>query len=73
MDVNLRFAKDTDSNHLQPINTLYIDDLCVDQRYRGHHVGRRIYGHVKAYAKTNGFHNLTLNVWSCNPGAISFY
>ena len=28
---------------------------------------------MKEYAKKNGFYNITLNVWECNPSARSFY
>ena len=28
---------------------------------------------LKSYAKENGFYNVTLNVWTCNPSAIKFY
>lgn len=59
--------------NLRPIRTLYIDDLCVDQATRGKHVGQRIFKFVKEFAKGNGFYNVTLNVWSCNPGAKAFY
>lgn len=59
--------------NLKPIKTLYIDDLCVDKSLRGNHVGQRIFEHVKEYAKANGFYNITLNVWTCNPGAQRFY
>ena len=59
--------------NLRPIKTLYIDDLCIDGKLRGRRVGQRIFEHVKEYAKENGFYNLTLNVWSCNPGAKAFY
>ncbi len=59
--------------NLKPIKTLYIDDLCVDVNQRGNHVGKRLFDHVKEFARENGFHNLTLNVWSCNPGAKAFY
>lgn len=61
------------SDHLAPVKTLYIDDLCVDRMYRGKHVGRTIYNRVIDYAKENGFYNVTLNVWCCNPGAMKFY
>ncbi|MDE6535043.1 MAG: GNAT family N-acetyltransferase [Muribaculaceae bacterium] len=63
----------TESNNLRPIKTLYIDDLCIDECSRGQHIGQKIYDYVKEYARDNGFYNLTLNVWSCNPGAIRFY
>ncbi len=59
--------------NLHPIKTLYIDDLCVDESQRGKHVGQQLFEYVKTYAKDNGFYNLTLNVWSCNPGAHKFY
>lgn len=59
--------------NLRPIKTLYIDDLCVDESRRGKHVGQRLYEYVKRYAKENGFYNVTLNVWSCNPNAQKFY
>ena len=58
---------------LQDILTLYIDDICVDEAARGRHVGRAIYEHILAYARERGCYNVTLNVWSCNPGAMKFY
>ena len=59
--------------NLRPIKTLYIDDLCVDANRRGQHVGKQLYEYVKKYAKDEGFYNVTLNVWSCNPEALKFY
>lgn len=53
--------------------TLYIDDICVDENARGQHVGSAIYAHILDYARALGCYNVTLNVWSCNPGAIRFY
>lgn len=53
--------------------TLYIDDLCVEETARGQHIGTKLYEHVKEYARTNGFYNITLHVWECNPGAMAFY
>ena len=61
------------SNNMQPIRTLYIDDLCVDSEARRGHVGSSLYRRVLAWARENGFHNVTLNVWECNPGARAFY
>lgn len=55
------------------IRTLYIDDLCVDERVRGMHVGRSLYGHVLDYARRNRFHNVTLHVWGGNDAALRFY
>ncbi len=58
---------------LTDIKTLYVDDICVDEAHRGQHIGTMLYNHVREYAKANGFYNITLNVWSCNPGAVRFY
>ena len=58
---------------LQPVRTLYIDDICVDEAARGHGVATALYRHVVAYARRLGCHNVTLNVWECNPGARAFY
>ena len=63
----------TESKHLMPIRTLYIDDLCVNEQCRGKHIGTQLYNFVKEYAKANGFYNITLNVWQCNPSAMRFY
>ena len=60
-------------NILTDIKTLYIDDICVEETARGQHIGRSLYDFVMDFAKAEGFYNVTLNVWSCNPGAISFY
>lgn len=62
-----------DHNILTDIKTLYIDDLCVDQNKRGLGIGKALYDYVVRFAKDNGCHNLTLNVWSCNKAALRFY
>ena len=58
---------------LTDIRTLYIDDICVDEDARGQHVGKDLYDHVVLYARENDQYNITLNVWTCNPGAMKFY
>lgn len=58
---------------LRPVHTLYLDDLCVDAEMRGEHVGSALYQHVVAYARACGCHDLTLNVWEGNRGALAFY
>ncbi|MCD8325197.1 MAG: GNAT family N-acetyltransferase [Lachnospiraceae bacterium] len=55
------------------MKTLYIDDLCVDEEIRGSHIGQSLYEYVLEYARGIGCYNVTLNVWSCNPGAMKFY
>ena len=55
------------------ITALYIDDLCVDEKLRGQHIGRQIYDHVVRFARESGCYHITLNVWECNPSARKFY
>ena len=52
---------------------IYIDDLCVDENYRGQHIGRAIFNEILRYARMRRCYNVTLNVWSCNPSAMKFY
>ena len=61
------------ADSMQHIKTLYIDDLCVDESVRHQHIGTRLYEHVLDFAKCNGCYRVTLNVWSFNDKAISFY
>ena len=67
------FQQHLNNNILTDIKTLYIDDLCVDETLRGHHIGRELYDYVLNFAKESGCYNLTLNVWSCNTTALHFY
>lgn len=67
------FQEHKGDNILTDIKTLYIDDLCVDEGCRGQHVGKNLYEYVLNFAKEAGCYNVTLNVWSCNPGALAFY
>ena len=58
---------------LTDIKTLYLDDLCVDEKIRGNHIGEKIYNAVIEYAEKIGCYNVTLNVWACNERAMKFY
>ncbi len=60
-------------NILTDIRTLYIDDLCVDESKRGKGIGYKLYEYVLAFAKEQGFYNVTLNVWADNKSAMAFY
>lgn len=64
----------TEENALRTgIKTLYIDDLCVDEISRGHHVGEKLYHYTVDYAKKIGCYNVTLHVWGGNDNAQKFY
>ena len=62
-------------NHslLEDVKTIYIDDICVDEKSRGKHVGKTLYEYVYQYARSIGCHNITLNVWEGNGPALAFY
>ena len=62
-----------DNQLLEDIKTLYIDDICVDEKARGKHIGRALYEYVRDYAKSIGCNNITLNVWEGNEPALRFY
>lgn len=62
-----------DHGLLQDAKTLYIDDICVDEKARGKHVGKALFDHVKEYAQSIGCHHITLNVWEGNEPALHFY
>ena len=59
--------------NLHPDKSLYIDDICVDEKYRRHGVGKKLYDFVIQYAKEEKCFNVTLNVWDKNPDARAFY
>ena len=62
-----------DDQLLEDIKTLYIDDICVDEKARGKHVGKALYEYVRDYARSIGCDNITLNVWEGNDPALRFY
>lgn len=62
-----------EGNNLISHKSIYIDDICVDEKHRKTNVATEIYGYICDWAKTNGFYNITLNVWAGNEPAIAFY
>ena len=61
------------SNNMVPFRSLFIDDLCVDENYRGQKVGENLFAYVKEEAKKMGCYNVTLHVWEGNDKARGFY
>ena len=58
---------------MEDLDSLYIDDICVDEEARGMGVGKALYEHILDFAREAGCYNVTLNVYTCNPGAMKFY
>lgn len=65
--------KQSGSKNLRNVKTYYIDDLCVDKRFRGTGVGKELYDYALLKAKEENCHSLTLNVWHLNEKALGFY
>lgn len=62
-----------DSHTLRESRSLYIDDLCVDEKSRGQHVGRALFDYAADFARHIGCYDITLNVWEGNDAARKFY
>ena len=67
------FQQHTGDAVMTDVKTLYIDDLCVDERGRGQGVGKALYDHAVRFAREAGCYNVTLNVWAGNDDALAFY
>lgn len=65
--------QEVQSQVLQSIKTLFIDDLCVSSQVRGQGIGKELYAFALSYAKENGCYNVTLDVWADNAKAVAFY
>lgn len=63
----------TDAVNMKAHETIYIDDLCVDQNIRHQHIGQKLVDYVMAQAKAMGCYHVTLNVWEGNDNAKAFY
>ncbi|MCR4617263.1 MAG: GNAT family N-acetyltransferase [Lachnospiraceae bacterium] len=61
------------STNMVPFTSLFIDDLCVDEKRRGEHIGGALFEYVKEQAKSLGCYEVTLNVWEGNDSAKAFY
>ena len=62
-----------DVDNMVPFTSIYIDDLCVDEAFRGQHIGEELFHHIRSEAKRLGCYQITLNVWKGNEGAEAFY
>ena len=51
----------------------YMDDLCVDEKFRGKGIGKELFSYVSNIVKEKGANRLDLMVWSFNKNALNFY
>lgn len=61
------------SNNMIQFDSLFVDDLCVDGKCRGQHIGEALFRFVKEEARRLGCYEVTLNVWEGNDSAKRFY
>ena len=64
--------KQPDSVNMVQFDSLYIDDLCVEEKVRGQHIAESLFEYVKKEARKMGCYEITLNVWEGN-NARFFY
>ena len=62
-----------ETNNMFAEKVLYLDDLCVSEEARGHHIGSLLFERVKEFAGEQGCRRVTLNVWAKNDAARAFY
>ncbi len=62
-----------DSATFTPRLELYIDDLCVDEKFRGAGVAQALFDQAWAHAQALDCQFVALNVWCGNVGAEKFY
>ncbi len=55
------------------VKTLWVEDLCVDEKARGQGIGGELHKAVERVAVENNCHSITLNVWDFNDCAKNFY
>ena len=68
-----QYRKIKDNPFIENIKYCYLDDLCVDEKYRNQGIGTRLCNYIKQDAKRNGCNALRLNVWALNKEALHFY
>lgn len=66
--------KETENSHiLHGRREIYIDDLCVDEKFRGKHIGTELFQYIETLAAKQKIDAITLNVWALNKPAMKFY
>lgn len=61
------------SSTMKPNKTLYIDDLCVDEKYRHQGIGQALFEFAKQEAERLGCYEVALYLWEGNDTAKKFY
>jgi Acetyltransferases len=51
----------------------FIEEICIDESYRGKGYGKELFNRLEELARGNGFTSIELNVWGFNEIAKVFY
>ncbi|MBR4241689.1 MAG: GNAT family N-acetyltransferase [Eubacterium sp.] len=62
-----------ENSNMHPFKILYIDDICVDEKFKGRHIGTALFEYAEKAAEKLGCYEITLNVWEGNSNARAFY
>ena len=69
------FRKRVTENHVNLCDSkvVWIDEICIDEKYRRKGIGKLLIQEVEKQAKENKCNQIELNCWECNENAIKFY
>ena len=67
------FRNQQKPDNMQQFNSIFIDDICVNESARRNHVGEALFEFVKEKAKEQNCYEIALAVWEGNDGAKAFY
>jgi len=69
------FCQIINNNHpvINNFKSLYIDDICVDEKFRNHGIGTLLLERCKELAREQECYCIDLNVWAFNESAVKFY
>lgn len=65
--------KERDNANLVPRKSLLLEELCVDEAFRGHGLGTDLMEDIYALAKAFGCDDMQLSVYPQNDEAVGFY
>ena len=67
------FAKERDNTLKVDRDWLCIDDICVEEAYRGQGIGKKLMEFAAGLAREKGLDRIQLNVYEDNAAAVRFY
>ena len=68
-----RVIEQDGSGLMRKNKSLWIEDFCIDETFRGQGIGHKLQSVAENYAREIDCDSVTLNVWAFNKGAMKFY